>query len=135
MQLDAQYTKAQLQQSCSEVAPEELEGEALARFERLPSLRNSAGASYTFWKLASAALGEVDGDAARVDWHAVEAATIQESVCANGQSHSSVCEALCRRSPGAVSEDRQKAILGLAQAVSEQHGSVARPATTQSLTK
>ena len=88
---------------------EQLEG--LNRIVNLPGLKNKAGTAYTFYTVATRTIDQADGDMTRVDWQAIEDATISACICSNGQSPQQVHETLSRVSPGAVTAARQEAIL------------------------
>jgi len=73
--------------------------EVRRRVAAIPELlRRAAGAARTFAVKASEALRAVGN--AKVNWGAVEAETVAESIAKNGQSPESVVEALTSHSPG-----------------------------------
>lgn len=84
--------------------------EAKRRITQLPSLDRSAGPAHTFWLLAQEAIG-ARGSAEAVNWPDVERRTMVESIAKNGQSPEGVGTAICKYSPGAVSSEKQQAIL------------------------
>jgi hypothetical protein len=90
------------------------------RVAALPRLANTAGASYTFWQMATQAIRQAQGGADGVDWRAVEDAAIAQCIGRNAQTPESVRKTLCEHSPGAVSPERQAEL-----AVSVQRAAVA----------
>jgi len=81
---------------------------AAQRLADLPALAQQAGASLTFWEKAMAAIAAHGVEA--VDWANVERRTFIESIGENGQDPSSVANAICQHSPGAVTAERQAMI-------------------------
>lgn len=81
----------------------------MRRAASLAMLSDADGVAYAFWKLATAKVQHA-GSVDRVDWEAVELATVRESIGAHGQSSDAVVEVLCQHSPGAVTVARQMAL-------------------------
>lgn len=59
---------------------------------------------------AAEAIKQAGGDPGKVDWRAVEAATVREAIVVNGQAPKSVADAITRHSPGCADPERQEAI-------------------------
>ena len=79
----------------------EIAAEKRRRFDALPQLlRRSAGAALTFAEKALDAIREQEGDWKRVNWEAVEQASIREAVQQNHQSLSDAVKAVMEHSPG-----------------------------------
>lgn len=97
-------------------AEEEMENEENAlreqesRITALSTLKDTAGAAYTFWRLSNEAIKNANGNASEVDWRAVEEATIFESIGEHEQSPQEVFDVLCKHSPGAATKTRQQAL-------------------------
>lgn len=79
----------------------EIAAEKRRRVDALPQvLRRSAGAALTFAEKALDAIREQEGDWKRVNWEAVEQASIREAVQQNHQSLPDAVQAVMERSPG-----------------------------------
>lgn len=81
------------------------------RIAELSKLKDSSGASYTFYRLANEAIKASGNDAFEVDWTKIEEATIRESIGEHGQHPDKVYDTLCEHSPGAARLSRRDAIL------------------------
>lgn len=78
----------------------EIAAEKRRRVDALPQvLRRSAGAALTFAEKALDAIREQEGDWKRVNWEAVEQASIHEAVHQNHQSERDAVKAVMERSP------------------------------------
>lgn len=84
--------------------------ERLRRTQDLPNLQNSAGAAYTFFRMANMAAANASKLGTKVDWQKVESNTIEASVFQNGQKPADVAAVLLRHSPGAVGVGRRGGI-------------------------
>lgn len=85
--------------------------ETTQRIDVLPSLKNTTGAAYSFWRHADAAIKTAklsNGCAREVNWQAVEEAVIHESISEHEQSTQIVFDVLCKHSPGAATRVRQQ---------------------------
>ena len=78
----------------------QVEAEATRRVQGIQKLLQRGGAEHTFAVAAATALREVDGDASKIDWKALEAKTIVQSIGRHGQSAENVTTALLKHSPG-----------------------------------
>lgn len=78
----------------------QVEAEAARRVQGIQKLLQRGGAEHTFGVVAATALREVDGDASKIDWKALEAKTIVQSIGRHGQSAENVTTALLKHSPG-----------------------------------
>lgn len=89
----------------------EAERSIAQRVAELPSLKNRAGAGFTFWLQATAAIqaNGIDG----VNWPDVERKTIVESIVEHGQAPADVADVICLHSPGAVQQTRQDEVRAL----------------------
>lgn len=76
-----------------------IETEAARRVQGVQQLLQRGGAEHTFGVRAAKALREVDGNASKVDWEAVERMTVIESMGRHGQSAENVTKALLAHSP------------------------------------
>ena len=104
--------------------------ERLRRIQDLPSLKNSAGAAYTFLQEANKAIAAAVAVKGKTDWHQVESNTIQVSVFQNMQKPDDVRAVLLRHSPGAVGVGSRDGITERTDAAQEslrQGASVSRP--------
>lgn len=81
------------------------------RIERLPKLRDMAGAALTFWKHADAAISRVGIE--KVEWLQVERATIHESVNEHRQDINEVLDIIAMYSPRIVTEEMANEIRSL----------------------
>ena len=77
------------------------------RIENLSSLEKMAGAAYSFWMEATAAINNLEGRIDNVNWSQVEHNTIHKSIAEHGQPASEVLDVILKFSPGAVSERHQ----------------------------
>jgi len=77
------------------------------RVERLDQYKNTAGATYTFWKVAKEAIAQ-SGNV--VSWPQVEQQAMCESILKHGQPAEEVASALCSVSPGCVLPQRQQIV-------------------------
>lgn len=75
------------------------------RLQYLPELDHSMGASFTLAKHSIRALQK--GSPNSINWDDIHKKTIVESIQVHGQDPDDVHEALCKFSPGAISEDVQ----------------------------
>ena len=89
------------------------------RINNIPYLRNSDGATYTFWQHASEAISHA-GEPGKVDWRNVEGMTIIESIGSQGQKPADVASRLCEISPGAVTIKQQLELRGKISVLSPQ---------------
>jgi hypothetical protein len=100
--------------------------EVMQKINDLPRLKNTAGASYTFWEYAQQAIETAQGGKNapfEADWNLVERQTIQESLIDNGQPLETVLEVLHAHSPGAVTSTRKAELRTLATKIaSTEHG-------------
>jgi hypothetical protein len=76
-----------------------IDAEAARRVDGIQKLLQRGGAEHTFGVRAAKALREVDGNASKVDWEAVERMTVIESMGRHGQSAENVTKALLAHSP------------------------------------
>ncbi|MCX8565579.1 MAG: Nucleotidyl transferase AbiEii toxin, Type IV TA system [Glomeribacter sp. 1016415] len=83
------------------------------RIGNLAMLENRAGAAFTFWQRATAAIKAHGADA--VNWGDVEQKTIIESISENGQPPSDVADVICQHSPGVVQKARQEEVRALVE--------------------
>lgn len=81
----------------------------------LANLAKCAGAAYTFWQHATAAIKAHGADG--VHWAEVEKNTIVESILEHGQSPTDVADAICQHGPGAMQKARQDELRVLAEAL------------------
>lgn len=86
------------------------EADMIRRIEIIHDLKNSAGAAYTFYRLACEAVKKAANDPYEVDWVKVEEATVRESIGEHEQPPEAVLDVLCKHSPGAVTPERQAAL-------------------------
>lgn len=77
------------------------------RIEQICTLKNAAGAAYTFFQISNEAIKKVGNDSYEVDWKKVEESTIRESIGEHNQHPETVYDVLCKHSPGAVTLKRQ----------------------------
>lgn len=85
----------------------------LQRVHDFPKLKDSAGAAYSFWIIASKAINiakESNGDIFEADWKMAEKATVIESIAMNGQHPDDVANLLCLYSPASASPEQQAAL-------------------------
>lgn len=83
--------------------------EAQKRIDALESLfKQSAGAAHEFAANGLEAIKKAGGDASKVQWGKVEAATIRNAIGQHGQSPDSVVEAIQKHSPGRVNTADQE---------------------------
>lgn len=112
-QQDAEKAR-KLQEARQKAADEAQRAKVAAELQRrvteLPELRKRAGTAYTFGLKASEAIKQAGGDPGKVDWRAVEAATVREAIVVNGQAPESVANAITRHSPGCADPKQQDAI-------------------------
>ncbi|MCG9096443.1 hypothetical protein LH449_15620 [Laribacter hongkongensis] len=80
------------------------------RVTKLPKLRKRSGTAYTLGIKAVETIKQAGGDPSKVDWRAVEAATVREAIVVNGQAPKSVADAITRHSPGCADPKRQETI-------------------------
>ena len=85
------------------------EKEQQRRIAQVADLKSSAGAAFTFWQHADAAMKGALSPT-EIDWAAVERATFEESICQNKQSPHSVIEILTAYSPGTVIKERSAVV-------------------------
>lgn len=98
------------QKAADEAQRAEVAAELQRRVTELPELRKRAGTAYTLGLKAAEAIKQAGGDPGKVDWRAVEAATVREAIVVNGQAPKSVADAITRYSPGCADPKRQEAI-------------------------
>lgn len=92
----------------SHVMSEAMQAEFTNRVKYLPELDNSMGPSYTLAKHSLRALQK--SEPSKVNWDEVHKKTIVDSIQNHGQDPDEVFEAICKFSPGAVTEDVQNRI-------------------------
>jgi hypothetical protein len=85
------------------------------RIQQIPSLRNSAGPSYTFWRVATEAIKKAGThvSAREIDWHAVEQTVISEAIAQHGQPPTKAIEVIAALSPGSATAARQEELLSI----------------------
>lgn len=91
----------------------DIDFEAARRMKELRGLSETMGASFTFGRIAMAAIRKQGP--ARVDWEEVHKKTIVESIGQHGQDPDDVLDAICKHSPAAVTSeahDRLRKIVG-----------------------
>ena len=98
------------QKAADEAHRAEVAAEVQRRVTALPELRKRAGTLYTFGVKAAEAIKQAGGDPGKVDWRAVEDATVREAIVVNGQAPESVANAITGHSPGCADPKRQDAI-------------------------
>lgn len=98
------------QKAAGEAHRAEVAAEVQRRVTALPELRKGAGTVYTFGVKAAEAIKQAGGDPGKVDWRAVEAATVREAIVVNGQAPESVASAITGHSPGCADPKQQDAI-------------------------
>ena len=98
------------QKAADEAHRAEVAAEVQRRVTALPDLRKRAGTVYTFGVKAAEAIKQAGGDPGKVDWRAVEAATVREAIVVNGQAPESVANAITGHSPGCADPKQQDAI-------------------------
>lgn len=77
-----------------------IEAEATRRVDGIQQLLQRGGAEHSFAVQAATALRQANGNASVVNWKAVEARTVSESMGRHGQSAENVTKALLSHSPG-----------------------------------
>lgn len=98
------------QKAADEAQRAEIASEVQRRFTELPELRKRAGTAYTLGLKAAEAIKQVGGDPGKVDWRAVEVATVRDAIVVNGQAPKSVADAIALYSPGCADPVQQDAI-------------------------
>ena len=96
-----------------------IEDEKKRRVDALPALlKRAAGAAYSFAENAVKAIKERAGDWKRVDWEAVEQASVREAVQKHSQPMRSAVEAVMKHSPAQADKtpEQVKAILDRVEA-------------------
>ena len=76
-----------------------IDAEVMRRVDGIQKLLQRGGVEHTFGMRAATALREVDGNASKIDWNAVETKTVIESMGMHGQSAKNVTKALLTHSP------------------------------------
>lgn len=106
----------------------EIAAEKRRRVDALPQLlTRSAGAALTFVEKALDAIREQEGDWKRVNWEAVEQASIREAVQQNRQTLSDAVQAVLERSPGQADKNPEEIRLMLDQVAQEDATSSPKP--------
>lgn len=89
------------------------------RILALPALEQQAGAPYTFWQHAKAALRDAESPES-INWIEVEEKTTTEAIGEHGQPAERVIDAICDFSPTSVSKERQAVILKKVESVADE---------------
>ena len=111
-------------------------GVVTAKFDELTATAaKQVGAAYTFCQVASEMLAAAHGDVSTVDWDAFNNEVIQRSIVQNKQPPASVETVLLDFSPGAITNEQQRAVLMAVRKADQQLDSGTNPPDVHGLVR